>query len=101
MGVRGWEGSGGVFMGAEGRGRLLGMWVGVEEGPAVEPGVEGWGGTWAWVGACCCCWLTLGGGGVPRLGWVEGPEGSWGPSAFRGRLEVCCCWKKWGKLLAW
>lgn len=45
-GVSGWEGSGGVPMAEGGPGRLLGMWVGVEEGPPVDAGVEGRGGPW-------------------------------------------------------
>lgn len=70
-GVSGWEGSGGVLMAEGGPGRLLGMWVGVEEGPPAEAGVDGCGGTWACAGArCCCCRLAeaLGGGVVPRVG---------------------------------
>lgn len=101
-GVIGWEGSGGVFITAGGRGILLGMWFGVEEGPTVELGVEGWGGTWAcvWTCCCCCCWLTLGEGVLPSVGGAGGPEGSWEPSAFRGRLEFCVCWNKVGHTIS-
>lgn len=44
-GVSGSEGSGGVLMAEAGPGRLLGTWVGVEEGPPTEAGVEGCSGT--------------------------------------------------------
>lgn len=56
------------------------MWVGVEEGPPVDTGVEGCGSIWEWVGVWCgcgcggggggCCWVAeaLGGGVVPRAG---------------------------------
>lgn len=93
-----------------GRGRLLGMGVGVEEGPAVELGVEGCCAIWVCVGAwwCCSCWgcrlpETLGGGVVPRVGWPVGPEGSWEPwepIALSGRLEFCGCWNKMGHIIS-
>lgn len=40
-GVSGREGSGGVLMAEAGPMRLLGTWVGVEEGGPTEAGVEG------------------------------------------------------------
>lgn len=85
-----------------GPGWLLGMWVGVEEGPPVETGVVGCGGTWACAEAWCCCSRlaeALGGGVARRVGWAGGPQGSrgpWDPSAFRGRLEFGGFWDKEG-----
>lgn len=109
--MSGKEGSGGVPMAEGGPGWLLGTWVGVEEGPPTEAGVEGPGGTWACAEAWCCCSCcccggggcrlaeALGGGVARKVGWAVGPQGSWelrDPSAFRGRLEFCGCWNKEG-----
>lgn len=95
-GVSGREDSGGVLMAEGGPGRLLGMWVGVEEGPPAEAGVGVLGGTWACADAWCCCGCrlaeVLGGGVARRVVWAAGPQGSWeprDPNAFRGRLEFC------------
>lgn len=82
-GVSGWEGAGEEPRTEGGRGKPLGMWVGVTWPPA-EAGVEGW----VWSG----CRLAAadgaeGGGGVEH----RADGGPREPTAFRVRLAFCCC----------
>lgn len=81
--MSGWEGAGEEPRTEGGRGKPLGMWVGVTWPPA-EAGVEGW----VWSG----CRLAAadgveGGGGVEH----RADGGPREPTAFRVRLAFCCC----------
>lgn len=83
-GVSGWEGAGEEPRAEGGRGKPLGMWVGVDW-PPTEAGVEGW--VWSdWRLAAAAGVEAEGGGGVEHIA-------DWGPrepTAFRVRLAFCC-----------